>query len=85
MEVDGIERPSVSSWSMGLGISQLSDVERVKAVYIFLLRDTVKHNLLVNVRGKGQLHQDAVDFGVGVEFIYLGAKLLLGYLGREIL
>ena len=44
--------------------SQGSQVEGVEAVHILLQADGIQDGLLVDVLGKGELHQDAVHLGV---------------------
>jgi hypothetical protein len=47
-----------------LGVGQLSNVEWVKTVNIFVLGDALNDGLLVQMAWKRELHQDAVDIGV---------------------
>jgi hypothetical protein len=49
-------------------LGQAANVERREAVHVFFQADERQDALLVQVRGQGQLHQDAVDQFVGVEF-----------------
>ena len=46
---------------------QAADVDRVEAVDILARRDRAQHDAGVDVRGQGNLDQDAVDFGIGIE------------------
>ncbi len=45
--------------------------------------DGVQHLVLVDVLWERQLHQEAVDLGVLVEFVHHGQELLLGGVRRE--
>jgi len=46
---------------------QVADVERMKAVHIFIGRDRQQHLLAVHLPRQRQLHQDAVDGVVTIE------------------
>mmetsp|Transcript_9465 Transcript_9465/g.20743 ORF Transcript_9465/g.20743 Transcript_9465/m.20743 type:complete len:389 (-) Transcript_9465:6-1172(-) len=77
VEVYVVKRPRRAARSVGFGVCELSDVEGVEAIHIFVLLDGVEHGGLVDVGGDGQLHENAVHAGVRVQFEDLGHQLLL--------
>lgn len=46
---------------------QLADVHGVEAIHVLLDGDGAQDALLVDVLRQGQLHQDAVNVGIGIE------------------
>ena len=57
----------------------------MKTIHILGGRNGFNHLLCINVRGQGQLHQDAVDAVVGVKGVDAGQQLGLGHGGRVLL
>ena len=49
---------------MSLGVGQLRHIQGVQTIHVFVLQDAVQDQMLVDVRGEGQLHQNAVNLGV---------------------
>lgn len=56
---------------------EAADVEGVEAVDIFADVDGVKDSFFVDMVGEGELDEDAVDGGVGVEFLDEGEEVVL--------
>ena len=57
---------------------QVADVHGVEAVHVFRGIDRQQNLLGVDVRGQGQLHQDAVDFVAAVQFGDQGEQVFGG-------
>ena len=54
-----------------------ADVDGVESVHVLQRVDGIQNLIFVNVLGQRQLHQDAMESEVAVEFGYPGQKLLL--------
>ena len=65
-------------------LRQAADVERREAVHVFFDADQRKDALFVDMGRHGQLDQDAVDFGVGVELFDQRFHLFLGGVGGQL-
>jgi hypothetical protein len=46
--------------------AELADIDVVKTIDILRRQDRLRHPLLVDMRGERQLHENAVDRGIGV-------------------
>ena len=57
----------------------------VKAVHVFAGRYGFNHFLRVNVRRQRQLHQDAVNAGVGVQGVYARQQVVFAHAGGVLL
>ena len=55
-----------------LSVCKQRHVEWVQTVDVLSLADAGQHDVLVNVAGQRQLHEDAVDGRVRVQLVYLG-------------
>ena len=60
MEVNIVERPRSAPSRVSLRIGELCNIQRVKAVNIFLLANVVEHGMFVDMRWQWKLHQDSV-------------------------
>ena len=66
----------------GLLLPEGGDVQRMEAVHVLLAADGLDDLRFADVPGQGQLHQDAVHLGIGVEVADQRQKLLLGDVDR---
>ena len=64
--------------AVGSPMLELADVDRVKAVHVLGRDDRVEHPLAVDVLRQRELHQEAVDPGIGVEPLDHREQLGLG-------
>ena len=62
-----------------------ADVIGMEAVHVLVRVDALQDLLGVDLLGQRQLHQDAGDLGVGIEFIDQGQQRLFAGLGGQIM
>jgi hypothetical protein len=61
---------------------QRAGVGHVEAVHVLFRGDGFEHLVAVDVLGQRQLHQDAVDLRVVVQFVDAGQQVGFGQVGR---
>ena len=64
---------------------KLSGIEWVKTIHVFIRRNGFQHLTFVQMRRKGQLHNDAVDILPPIQFLHKRQKLSLSGVFRQVI